>query len=152
VNSRESLWDVFISHASEDRDEIARPLFQALTKRRLKVWYDEHNILPGDKLIGSIERGIRGSDYGILIVSKAFLKSKWTRHELETILFKALDEEKPVFQIWHKVTLSEVKDFSLDLARTHAFRSEEGIDKISDKLVVYIKGLSPDIGALEEKV
>ena len=75
-----------MSYASEDKDELARPLFQALTKRRLKVWYDEKNILPGNRLVESIEMGIRRSDYGILIVSKAFIKNKWTKHEFGTII------------------------------------------------------------------
>jgi hypothetical protein len=145
VNNSESLWDVFISHAKEDKEEIARPLFQALTKRRLKVWYDEISMKPGDVQVESIEKGIKGSNYGILIVSKDFLKSKWTKHEFLTILYKAVIQDKPIFTIWHKVTLSEVQAFSLDLARTHALRSEMGIDWISDELLVRIKGLSSDM-------
>jgi hypothetical protein len=152
VNGGESLWDVFISHASEDKDELARPLFQALTKRRLKVWYDEKSMMPGDKLVESIERGIKGSNYGVIIVSKDFLNGKWTKHELGTIFYKAVIQDKPVFTIWHKVTLLEVQAFSLDLAKTHALRSEMGIDKIADELVVRIKGLYSDISSLGEKV
>jgi len=33
--------DVFLSHASEDKDAIARPLYQALIKAGLTVWFDE---------------------------------------------------------------------------------------------------------------
>ena len=34
-------WDVFISHASEDKEDIARPLYYRLKDLGLKVWYDE---------------------------------------------------------------------------------------------------------------
>ena len=40
-------WDVFISHASEDKDAIAAPLAQALAERGLRVWYDELSLTLG---------------------------------------------------------------------------------------------------------
>jgi hypothetical protein len=33
-------WDVFISHASEDKETVARPLAQCLERSGLRVWYD----------------------------------------------------------------------------------------------------------------
>jgi hypothetical protein len=33
--------DVFISHASEDKDDFVRPLANALIEQGLNVWYDE---------------------------------------------------------------------------------------------------------------
>ena len=36
-------WDVFVSHASEDKNELARPLSEALRKKGLSVWYDEYS-------------------------------------------------------------------------------------------------------------
>lgn len=34
-------YDVFISHASEDKDTVARPLAKALSGTGLSVWFDE---------------------------------------------------------------------------------------------------------------
>ena len=39
----ERVFDVFISHASEDKDEVVRPLAAALQRAGLSVWYDELN-------------------------------------------------------------------------------------------------------------
>jgi hypothetical protein len=36
-----AMWDVFISHASEDKESVARPLAEELISRGLKVWYDD---------------------------------------------------------------------------------------------------------------
>lgn len=36
--------DVFISHASEDKDAIVRPLANALVNEGLDVWYDEFEL------------------------------------------------------------------------------------------------------------
>lgn len=33
-------WDVFVSHASEDKEIFVRPLTQALDQLGVKVWYD----------------------------------------------------------------------------------------------------------------
>jgi histidyl-tRNA synthetase len=45
-----SRWDVFVSHASEDKDAIARPLAKELRSRGLRVWYDEFELKIGDSL------------------------------------------------------------------------------------------------------
>ncbi|GAG97464.1 unnamed protein product, partial [marine sediment metagenome] len=42
--------DVFISHASEDKHEIVRPLANALINEGLDVWYDEFTLRIGDSL------------------------------------------------------------------------------------------------------
>ena len=52
------LWDVFISHASEDKEAIARPLAEALRSHGLRVWYDEFALRPGNSLRESIDRGL----------------------------------------------------------------------------------------------
>src|SRR5680860_389784 len=43
-----SCHDVFISHATEDKDEIVRPLATALAAKGLRVWYDEFELRIGD--------------------------------------------------------------------------------------------------------
>jgi hypothetical protein len=44
----EMEWDVFISHATEDKEQIASPLATALKKLNLRVWYDIFALSPGD--------------------------------------------------------------------------------------------------------
>lgn len=46
----EREYDVFISHASEDKDDVARPLAEALRNNGLSVWYDEFELKIGDSL------------------------------------------------------------------------------------------------------
>ena len=54
-------YDVFISHASEDKDSIVRSLANALTELGLKVWYDEFTLRIGDSLRQKIDRGLATS-------------------------------------------------------------------------------------------
>ena len=51
-------YDVFISHASEDKDEIVRPLANALRSEGLEVWYDEFSLRIGDSLRRKIDHGL----------------------------------------------------------------------------------------------
>ena len=46
------LYDVFISHASEDKDGFVRPLAEALQKHRVEVWYDEFSLAPRNTASG----------------------------------------------------------------------------------------------------
>ena len=41
--SRSTKWDVFISHATEDKEGFVRPLAKELEKRGISVWLDEAN-------------------------------------------------------------------------------------------------------------
>jgi hypothetical protein len=47
--------DIFFSHASEDKDAIARPLYRALKRKRGSVWFDEGTLRIGDSLRSKID-------------------------------------------------------------------------------------------------
>jgi hypothetical protein len=74
-------WDVFISHASEDKEAIARPLADALKSKGLKVWYDDFSLTVGDSLRQSIDRGLSYSRYGVVILSPRFFEKHWPQQE-----------------------------------------------------------------------
>lgn len=42
------LWDIFVSHASEDKASFVRPLAEALVNLGATVWYDEFSLRLGD--------------------------------------------------------------------------------------------------------
>ncbi len=69
-------YDVFISHASEDKDDIVRPLANSLKDKNLKVWYDEFELKIGDSLRQKIDRGLANSRFGIVVLSKNFIKKR----------------------------------------------------------------------------
>ena len=69
-------WDVFISHASEDKEDFVRPLAEKLQKCGVKVWYDEFELKMGDSLSDSINRGLQESKYGIIVLSQAFFEKE----------------------------------------------------------------------------
>src|ERR1700733_13728131 len=64
--------DLFISHASEDKDTVARPLSKALETRGWSVWLDELELTIGDSLSGGIDAALARSRYGVVVLSRAF--------------------------------------------------------------------------------
>ena len=75
ADSQAKQWDVFISHASEDKESIADRLAVALRDGGLKVWYDAFTLTLGDSLRASIDRGLAQSRFGVVILSAHFLRS-----------------------------------------------------------------------------
>ena len=72
-------WDVFISHAWEDKEDIARLLAEALRRKGLRVWYDEFTLTLGASLRRSIDRGLAQSRYGVVILSPNFFPSYYSQ-------------------------------------------------------------------------
>jgi hypothetical protein len=130
-------YDVFISHASEDKTEVVRPLAYALQSEGLNVWYDEFEMKIGDSLRRKIDKGLANSRFGIVVLSKDFIKKGWTNYELDGIITKAVSGEQIILPIWHNITKKEVIDFSPSLAdklarNTSSYTVEEIAKEISE--------------------
>lgn len=132
-------YDVFISHASEDKDDVVRPLAHALQTRGLKVWYDEFELKIGDSLRRRIDIGLANSHFGIVVLSRAFIRKGWTNYELDGIITKANTGEQVILPIWHDITKQEVIDFSPSIADKVARNtSSNTIDEIANEIVELI--------------
>jgi uncharacterized protein DUF1883/TIR domain-containing protein len=109
-------WDVFISHASEDKTSCARPLRDALVEHGITVWLDETEMRLGHSLRRRIDEGIRSSRFGVVILSAAFFGKGWTNHELDGLVTRTVAGEQSLLPIWHDVTAEQVREYSPSLA------------------------------------
>lgn len=116
VESSGQSHDVFISHASEDKDDIVRPLANALINRGLDVWYDEFTLRIGDSLRQKIDRGLANSRVGLVVLSPSFIAKGWTNYELDGIVTRTVSGEQILLPIWHNITKQQVVNFSPSLA------------------------------------
>lgn len=115
-NESSKTYDVFISHASEDKDSIVRSLATALSGHGLEVWYDEFELKIGDSLRKKIDQGLAKSRFGLVVFSESFFAKGWTNYELDGIVTRSINGEQVLLPIWHGVTKQEVIDFSPSLA------------------------------------
>lgn len=128
-------WDVFISHATEDKDTIARPLRDALTKLGVTVWLDEAQMRIGHSLRRKIDDGIRSSRFGVVILSDAFFRKGWTNHELDGLVTRTVAGEQSLLPIWHDLTASKVMAYSPSLADKVAMNtSDYSIEDIAGQI------------------
>lgn len=109
-------YDVFISHASEDKEEIVRPLAAKLQSMGLNVWYDEFELKIGDSIREKIDIGVKNSRFGIVILSTSFINKGWTNYELDGILTKVISGQQSILPIWHNITQQQVIEYSPSLA------------------------------------
>jgi len=109
-------YDIFISHAFEDKGSIVRSLANELVNQGLKVWYDEFALRIGDSLRQKIDKGLARSRVGLVILSPAFIGKGWTNYELDGIVTRTVSGEQILLPIWHNITKQQVIDFSPSLA------------------------------------
>lgn len=128
-------YDFFISHASEDKEAIARPLANSLTNVGFNIWYDEFSLEIGDSLSNSIDKGLAKSNYGIVVLSPNFFRKKWTQKELAGLVsMEMIEGGKVIIPIWHQITAKEICSHSPSLADKKGIPSEN-IDFIISSLI-----------------
>lgn len=132
------MWDVFISHSSEDKDFV-RQLAQALEKQGLSVWFDEMTLKLGDRLGQSIDEGLANSRFGVVVLSKSFFAKSWTRYELEGLVNKEIATGKTILPIWHGVTEREVAQHSPTLANKMAISTSMGLMTVVQAIMEVVR-------------
>jgi len=133
--------DVFISHASEDKEDIVRPLAYALQHSGLSVWFDEFELRIGDSLRRKIDRGLSRSRFGIIVLSQVFFTKGWTNYELDGLVTRAITGEQVLLPIWHNVTKQEVINYSPSLAdKVARSTATHTVEEIAQEIAELIKG------------
>jgi hypothetical protein len=128
-------YDVFISHASDDKDSIVRSLAEALQGKGLTVWYDEFTLRIGDSLRQKIDAGLARSRVGLVVISPAFIGKGWTNYELDGIVTRSISGEQILLPIWHDITKQQVMDFSPSLAdKVARSTAMHTVDEISQEI------------------
>ena len=129
-------YDIFISHASEDKENFVRPLALKLINCGCKVWYDEFTLKIGDSLTNQINKGLKDSKFGLIIISKNFFKKKWTNYELCSLNIKQINSKKVILPILHQYTYKELLKNNLALADSlYCDTKDKSIDDIVLKII-----------------
>lgn len=140
-NKSKQIYDIFISHASEDKVTIARPLYDALTAKGVSVWFDEAELLLGDSLRKKIDDGLAKCRYGVVILSPYFLAKPWPQLELDGLFAReTASGEKAILPVWHQLDQKTLAERSPLLSGRLAVRSDEGITEIVQKILDVLRG------------
>lgn len=132
-------YDAFIAYAKEDVD-VARALAQALDARGVRVWLDDIELQIGDSRQQSIDHGLNSSRFGIVVVSRSFVRTPEALRQFAGMTARAMGEgRKVVLPVWHDITESEVRTFSPPLADTVALPTSSGIPAVAEKIARVFK-------------
>lgn len=141
--------DVFISYASEERENMAQPLAELLRGLGLLVWFDQFELKLGDSLRRTIDKGLGECRFGVVLLSPNFFGKHWTNRELDGLAQREVDGQKVILPIWCGVNDADVRRYSAPLADRVAARWEEGLHILASKILEVVR---PDIlDKLQEK-
>src|SRR5262249_30247917 len=122
LSQNKLAYDLFVSHASEDKAEFVEPLIGVLKGRGLRVWYDSHEIHLGDDFRRKMDEGLVASRFGVVVMSPSFRKY-WPETELSALFNQEyVLGEKRILPVFHGLTHAEVtRLWPLLAARAAAF-------------------------------
>jgi hypothetical protein len=58
-NMSKAIRDIFVCHASEDKQDVVRPLVEVFTAAGVSCWYDEAEIQWGDSITQKVNEGLK---------------------------------------------------------------------------------------------
>ena len=104
-------YDIFISYANDDYRFVTVEMYNKLDAAGLSICLHQKDFIPGTYIAENILRAIKSSRKTIIVLSPAFLDSKWCMYEFnmarmegiygrgESILFVVMFEEINIFRI-----------------------------------------------------
>lgn len=126
--------DIFLCHAWDDRNTVAKDLHDKLESVGVSVWFSEKDVLLGSSLLREIDKGLAKSRIGIVLVTPALLK----RLEGEGIADKELSvllARDLLVPIVHNTTYEALREVSPILgSRTGLSTSEDSMEVVATKL------------------
>ena len=140
ATSHGRIFDVFISHASEDKDVVVRPLASILKSKGLDVWFDDFELAAGDSLRRRVDHGLANSRFGVVVLSRSFLSKQWPNYELDGIVARSNSGEQVMLPIWHDITREEIIKYSPSIADKVARSTDRsGLDEIAQEIFDVIR-------------
>src|SRR5262249_47946113 len=136
LGARTMPYDIFISHAGEDKAEVAAPLARLLRDKGVSVWLDAHVLQIGDSLRAKIDQGLRESRCGLVILSHNFFKKEWPPKELGALV----ESGKAILPVRHNLSHEEVRQYSPLLAEILSASTSGGLDFVAQQILERLGG------------
>ncbi len=136
---------VFLSYACQDSLGIAQPLYEALKKAGLEVWFDSQELQLGDQLTPSICQAIEETCYGVVILSEKYFEKKWTQMELAELDKK----QKRILPVWHGVSSQDFPAQWKPIADKAALNTWTPLKELAEAIVKTVNGGEPELPRIQ---
>lgn len=128
------LRDIFLCHAWDDREGVAKDLYDLLEDDGVTVWFSEKDVRLGTPLLRAIDKGLARTRAGIVLVTPALL----TRLDNEGIADKELSEllaREQLIPVVHGTTFEALREVSPLLAsRSGLSTAEQPLADVAAKI------------------
>lgn len=142
TNSNDSEeYEVFVSHAWEDKESFTDEFVQELLSLGMRVWYDTSHIKWGDSMRAKIDNGLKKSKFGVVVLSPDYIREGkyWTKTELDGLFQLESVNGKTLLPIWHNLTKRDVMAYSPIIASKLAMNTASMTPKeIAKELVMLL--------------
>jgi hypothetical protein len=131
---RPDLRDVFLCHAWDDRQGVAKELHDLLESLGVSVWFSEKDVNLGVPLLRAIDKGLANSRVGIVLVTPALLRRLPAEGIADKELSALLARDRLV-PIVHETTYEALREVSPLLgSRVGLSTAEEPMASVAAKL------------------
>ena len=93
-------YNIFIGHASEQKNDVAKPLFDELAKIGIKTFIDTVEISWGDSLTKLINKALAEADYFLAIISINSIGKSWPDTEMNAAIARQIDGKQKVLPLF----------------------------------------------------
>ena len=128
-------FEIFISHAREDKALIARPIFEACERHGLKAFLDEEHIGWGESFTKKINTALGAARTVVAVVSSNSVAKEWPIAEINTALALEISGQKRVLP----VMVGQPDLSKLPLIRSRTGWWDGDADRIAQRLKDLIK-------------
>jgi hypothetical protein len=118
------LRQIFLCHAWDDRQGVAKNLYDLLVARGVSVWFSENDIGLGEPFMRAIDKGLAKSRIGIVLVTPALLKSLPAAGVADKELSVLLARDQ-IVPIVHNTTYDALRNVSPMLASRNGLDTSE---------------------------
>lgn len=126
--------DLFLCHAWDDRESTAKELYGHLKSNGASVWFSEEDLPLGSLMIREIDKGLRNSRVGIVLVTPALLKSIESEGVAEKELAVLLSTRR-VIPVLHEVGFDDLNNVSPMLASHAGLNTKDSsLDSVAAKV------------------
>ena len=128
------LRDVFLCHAWDDRQGVAKELNELLVAAGVKVWFSENDLGLGMPMMRAIDKGLANSRIGLVLVTPALL-TRLPHESVASQELSALMAGNQLVPIVHNTTYAALRNISpLLAARTGLDTAEDSMEVVAAKI------------------
>jgi hypothetical protein len=132
---------VYLAHASEDHETLAKPLAESMMANGIEVWFDEWEIRTGDSLRRRMEEGLANCTHFVVLLTPNSLHKPWVETEIDAGFIRSVGGESRFMGLRTGIGVDGLSPFLRTLRCP-----EVNLDQISE-----VEGLIADIHGVSRK-